>query len=306
MSHLSRRDFFATTAAVGLVPTFSQSSPQSAAAPLKVGIVTYNIAKDWDLATILKNCAETKFDGVELRTGHAHKVELALSASERADVRKRFADSPVKLAQLGSTYEFHSTDAAEVRRNIEGCKQYIQLARDVGCPGVKVRPNGLQTRAGIPVEKTLEQIGKSLREAGSTASDNGVEVRVEVHGNGTSRLDAIEKIMAVADHPMVVVNWNSNQVDLEGGTLEENFARVAKKIRHVHTRDLYVEEYPFRRLVGLLQGIRFSGYCCAEIPESSDPLRVMRYYRALLVAYQTPATGTAPQPARSARNRRGD
>jgi sugar phosphate isomerase/epimerase len=253
---------------------------------LKVGLVTYNIAKDWDLAAILKNCEETKYDGVELRTGHKHGVELDLPASARAEVKKRFADSPVKLAQLGSTYEFHSTDPAEVRRNIDGCKRYIELARDVGAPGVKVRPNGLQTRAGVPVEKTLEQIGKSLRELGATASDNRVEVRVEVHGSGTSRVDYIEKVMAVADHPMVVVNWNSNPTDLEGGTLEQNFARVSKKIRHVHTRDLFVEEYPWRRLVGLLTGIGFTGYCCAEIPESSDPLRVMRYYRALLRAYQ--------------------
>jgi len=100
------------------------------------------------------------------------------------------------------------------------------------------------------VEKTLEQIGRSLRELGSTASDAGVEVRVEVHGSGTQRLDYMQKIMQVADHPMVTVNWNCNQVDMEGGTLEENFARVSGKIRHVHMRDLYLEEYPCRSLSG--------------------------------------------------------
>jgi hypothetical protein len=73
---------------------------------------------------------------------------------------------------------------------------------------------------------------------------------------------------------------------MEGGTLEENFARLAKKIRHVHMRDLYLEEYPWRKLVGLLAGIGFSGYCCAEIPESSDPIRIMRYFRAVFLAYQ--------------------
>jgi hypothetical protein len=91
-------------------------------------------------------------------------------------------------------------------------------------------------------------------------------------------------MMEVANHPMITVNWNSNQTDLEGGTLEENFARVSKKIRHVHMRDLYVEEYPWRNLMALLAGIGFDGYCCAEIPESSDPLRVMRYFRALFYA----------------------
>ena len=65
------------------------------------------------------------------------------------------------------------------------------------------------------------------------------------------------------------------------------FARVAKKIRNVHMRDLYLEEYPWKKLIGLLQGINYGEYCCAEIPESSDPLRVLRYFRALLIAYQS-------------------
>ncbi len=288
----SRRSFLATAAAaatsLSLPVKAGEKSTGGPAAPvqMKVGIVTYNIAKDWDIPTIIKNCSETRYDGVELRTGHAHGVEIALPVAQRAEVRKRFEDSPVRIAQLGGTYEFHSVDQAEVRRNIEGCKQYIQLARDVGSPAVKVRPNGLQTAAGIPVEKTLEQIGKALRELGQTGSEQGVEVRLEVHGPRTSRPEYIQKIMEFADHPMVTVNWNSNQTDMEGGTLEENFARLAKKIRHVHTRDLYLEEYPWRRLFALLAGINYSGYCCAEIDASPDPVRIMKYYRGLFVAYQ--------------------
>lgn len=286
MTRSTRRSFLAGTALAAVHPRMGLAPRAEAAAPLKIGIVTYNIAADWDLATIVKNCTDTRYDGVELRTTHAHGVELSLGAAARLEVKKRFADSSVKLVQLGSTYEFHSTDPAEVRRNIEGSKQYIQLAHDTGCPGIKVRPNGLQTRAGVPVERTLEQIGKSLAEVGKTAADFGVEVRVEVHGTGTSRLDYMQRIMEVANHPMVTVNWNSNDIDLEGGTLEENFARVAKKIRHVHMRDLFVEQYPWRKLLALLAGINFQGYCCAEIPRSSDPVRVMRYFRALFLAYQ--------------------
>ena len=292
MTHFTRRGFLfsASLAGTSAVTAARSARPSSLrtvpAPPMKIGIVTYNIAKDWDLPTIIKNCTATKFDGVELRTGHAHGVELTLTPAQRAEVKKRFADSPVKLAQLGSTYEFHSTNPAEVQKNVEGCKQYLQLASDVGAAGVKVRPNSLQIKAGIPVEKTLEQIGRSLGELGKTASNLGVEIRVEVHGSGTSRVEYIQKIMEIAAHPMITVNWNSNQTDLEGGTLEENFARVSKKIRHVHMRDLFVEEYPWRKLIGLLAGISYSGYCCAEIPESGDPLRVMRYFRALFLAYQ--------------------
>lgn len=35
-----------------------------------------------------------------------------------------------------------------------------------------------------------------------------------------------------------------------------------------------------------LNEISFSGYCLAEIGPSLDPVRVMRYYRALWLAYQ--------------------
>jgi hypothetical protein len=58
------------------------------------------------------------------------------------------------------------------------------------------------------------------------------------------------------------------------------------KIFSVHMRDLYLDEYPFRKLLAGLNGVGFSGYCLAEIPESADPLRVMRYFRSLWLAYQ--------------------
>ena len=32
--------------------------------------------------------------------------------------------------------------------------------------------------------------------------------------------------------------------------------------------------------------IGFGGFCLAEIPPSDDPIRVMRYFRALWLAYQ--------------------
>ena len=116
---------------------------------MKLGLVTYNMANNWDVPTIIENCAATGFQGVELRTTHAHNVEVNLSANERQEVRKQFEDSPIELAGLGSAFDYHSTDAEEVRQNIEGTKEYAQLAADVGAPGVKVRPNGLPEDVSI-------------------------------------------------------------------------------------------------------------------------------------------------------------
>src|SRR5258705_12888646 len=153
-----------------------------------------------------------------------------------------------------------------------------------GSGAVKVRPNGLPKE--VPVEKTLEQIGRSLRELGGFGEGYGIAIRLEVHGQDTSLLPNIKKIIDVADHRNVGVCWNSNATDLDGQGFDHNFDLVKNKIFSVHMRDLYLEDYPFRRLLMRLNESGFGGFCLAEAPESSDVVRVMKYFRALWLAYQ--------------------
>ena len=109
---------------------------------------------------------------------------------------------------------------------------------------------------------------------------------MEVHGTGTSLLPNIKRIIDIADHPSVGVCWNSNPTDLDGAGFDQNFDLVKNKIFSVHLRDLFIEDYPFRKLFAGLNEVQFTGYCLAEIPPSTDPLRVMSYFRALWLAYQ--------------------
>jgi sugar phosphate isomerase/epimerase len=285
---MQRRDFLSGAV---LVPALAalrppQPPPSIGTAPgLKLGIVTYNIAKDWDLPTLIKTLTDLKFDAVELRTTHKHGVEISLTSEARADVRRRFADSPVKLGGLGTTCEYHSPDAAVLRKNVEETKAWVALARDLGSPSVKVRPNGLPK--DVPEEKTLEQIGRALRECGAFAQDHGVRLQLEVHGDGTSRLPRIRRILDYGgNHPAVRVCWNSNPTDLVDGGFDANFRLVRDQLGQVHMHDLFDEEYPWRTLIAALAGMRFQGYCFAEIPESADPVRVLEYVRALFRAYQ--------------------
>ena len=287
---MKRREFLSTVAAIPAIGlgTGTQTQPKATAAArkgLKLGTVTYNIAKDWDLPTLIKNLTEARFDAVELRTTHKHGVEISLSPAARAEVRKRFEDSPVKIGGLGTTCEYHSPDAGIVRKNIDETKEWVKLAKDLGSPSVKVRPNGLPKE--VPEEKTLEQIGKSLRECGMFAEENGVRIQLEVHGAETSRVPRIRKILDYGgNHPGVRICWNSNQTDLLDGGFEANFKLLKDQIGQIHMRDLFLEEYPFRALISNLAAMNFQGYCFAEIPESTDGVRVLRYFRGLFRAYQ--------------------
>ena len=112
---------------------------------MQLGLVTYNWGKDWDLATLLKNCETTGLLGVELRSTHKHGVEPSLNEKQRAEVAMRFADSPVQLVGLGSACEYHSPDPAVVKKNIEETKAGMEVGHDCGDREVKVRPNGRST-----------------------------------------------------------------------------------------------------------------------------------------------------------------
>lgn len=246
---------------------------------MRLGLVTYNWGRDWDLPTLIQNCEATGFDGVELRSTHKHGVEPSLTSDERMEVAQRFADTDVELVGLGSACEYHSPDPVVVRKNVEETKAFIKLCHDVGGTGVKVRPNGLPPN--VPVERTLEQIGRSLREVAQFGAGYGVEIRLEVHGRGTSELPYIQQIMQIADHENAIVCWNCNETDLAGRGLAHNFALVEKWIGIYHIHDL-ISDYPWQELFGLVRQSGFSGWTLLEEGRpTADPIRVMKYYRKL-------------------------
>jgi hypothetical protein len=55
----------------------SGSNPALGEGSFKLGLVTYNLAKDWDIPTLIRNCMQTGLEAVELRTTHRHGVDLA-------------------------------------------------------------------------------------------------------------------------------------------------------------------------------------------------------------------------------------
>lgn len=286
----TRRQFLAAgsaAAAASLIPQAEAGAPARTGPghapniPFRLGIVTYNIAATWDLPTLFRICNAVGLSPVELRTTHRHGVEPTLPAERRREIRRQFADSGIEFWGCGSVCEFHATDAAVVRRNVEQCKEFIRLAADLGGRGVKVRPNGLPQ--GVPVERTLEQIGRALRECGQAAADAGVEIWVEVHGPGTSRPDHCRTIMQNADHRAVGLTWNSNASDVEGGSVAAAYQMLRPWIKSCHINELH-GTYPYRELFRLLRDNNYDRVTLAEIqgmPDEATAERLLRYYKAL-------------------------
>jgi sugar phosphate isomerase/epimerase len=274
---------------VATAPVAAANGPAALArAPLRyrLGIVTYNIAAAWDIPTILRVCRNVGLAAVEFRTTHRHGVEPALNAQQRREIRQRFADAGVTIWGCGTVCEFHSPDAAVVRRNIDTCRAFVQLVADIGGRGVKVRPNALPD--GVPVARTLEQIGLSLIPCGQAAADAGVEIWVEVHGRGTAHPPHMRTVMETCNHRSVGLTWNSNGSDVRNGSVGEYFRLLRPWIKSCHINELYKDStgtYPYRELFRLFRETGYDRVTLCEVgramptPEAGEEM--LRYYKAL-------------------------
>lgn len=288
--HADRRTFLTTTAAgvLGLTACGEVHAQQTTSAPAQptpppfsLGTVTYNIAAEWDLDTILKILPKVGLTHVEFRTTHKHGVEPSLSKEQRQEIKKRCADAGVTIWGLGSVCEFHSPDPKVVEGHIETCKQFLQLAHDIGAKGVKVRPNGL--RKDIPEADTLTQIGKALIPCGEVAANLGTEVWVEVHGGETQKPPRMKSIMEACGHKSVGICWNSNPSDVVDGSIKPSFDLLAPWIKSCHINALY-SGYPYRELFSELRRINYDRVTLIELGEKLDPQNgelLLKYYRKL-------------------------
>jgi len=297
LKRISRREFMvrSTQGAVGILAataltscnTLKASSKDKPGSKMRFGLVTYELAKDWDLPTLLKNCETAKVYGVELRSTHAHGVEPSLNEQQRKDVKKRFADSPITLIGLGAKIGFDSPDPEELKKNIETVKDFIKLSHDIGGSGVRAMPN--KKHKEVPIEQTIEQIGKSVNEVGKFGADYSQEFRLEVHGDFED-VPTFKKIMDIADNPNVKVSWNCNKGDLKGKGLEYNFNLLKDRIGLVHVRELDSTDYPYSALINLLVKMDYKGWVGLETTSKpEDRVKLLAEQRELFEKMVTAA-----------------
>src|SRR5258708_20275280 len=131
---------------------------------------------------------------------------MAHTVAQLREVKKRFADSTVQVFGLASAERFDSPDPDRLNQAIEIVKGHVKLSQDVGGKGVRVFPNDYHP--GIPKEKTIEQISRSLNQVGKFAADYGQRIRLENHG-AAGDLVSLRKIMDGVDQPNVRIKLNA-------------------------------------------------------------------------------------------------
>jgi len=279
--HFSRRNFLAGGAGLTLCTAAMRGAPKRAN-KMKFGFTTYLWGRSWNIPTLIANCTELKAYAVEMRVEmqSAHGVELEIDSSKRREVKQRFADSPVKVLGLATGERFDHIEPDKLKAAIAKATRYAELSHDIGGHGIRVFPNDFHP--GVPQEKTIEQIARSLNELAKAAAGYGQLIRLENHGSA-GRLKTLKLIMDQVDQKNVGIKLNSDPKDAVDGAFESNFTPVKNRLEDsLHAHDLKATDFPYQLQCNLLMDSGWAGWWLPEMNgEPKDAMAGLKEQRLL-------------------------
>lgn len=192
----------------------------------------------WPLPDILNFAAGNGYQGIEIR-GIMGEVDLTkcpdFSSTNIAATKRMVKDKQVRIVNLGSSAELHHPDGEKRTNSLDGAKRFIEIARQLECPYVRVFPNRFppdQDRTA-----TIDLISKGLLELAEFAKGSHVTVLLETHGDVVYTKDLVQ-IMKNTENPQVGLIWdffNMWSVTNEAPALV--YENLKKYIRHLHVKD---------------------------------------------------------------------
>jgi sugar phosphate isomerase/epimerase len=238
LNMLNRRNFIRQSSAIAggvLVGARAFAFPQQAA---RLSFSTLGCPK-WPLPKILDFAGANGYSGVEIR-GILGEMNLTKcpefnSPSAIAATKKQFAEKQLKVVNLGASAELHHADTAKRNANLDGAKQFIDLAAALGSPFIRVFPNS------FPKEQiksaTIDLIIDGLNQLGEYSKGTGVTVLMETHGD-VVMTDDLLYIMQHAGGQNVGLVWDFYNMWTQTSEAPANaYAKLHPYIRHTHIKD---------------------------------------------------------------------
>lgn len=240
---------------------------------MKYAFMTFS-TPDQPLDAVLATATRYGYDGIELRIGsnHAHGIELASAAEQRAAARAQAVASGVAICCIATGARF--ADPANAAAEVAATEAAIDLAADVGA-GV-IRVFGGKIPDGVTRQQAAASIAHSLRALAPKAEARGVDVAIETHDDWCDP-HVVAAILAQVNHPRIGANWDyQHSTRVARTSVDEAFSALRPFIRHVHFHDGTLDAdrlvflpvgqgaYDHKRVLQLLRSMNYAGYLSGE------------------------------------------
>jgi sugar phosphate isomerase/epimerase len=296
---MTRRAFLETGAALLAAP----SAPlRGAVERLPLGFSTLG-CPSWSWLEVLDFARAHGYAAVELR-GIQGAMDLTqvpeLAPGRLADARRQLATRALVISCLGASTELHKTDPAKRAAQLDEARRFIDLARALGAPYVRVFGN--KYVKDVPHADTIAHVAGGLRELGEYARPRGVTVLIESHGDFTDSPTLLE-VLRRADSPAVALLWDAHHTFVSGHEQPEaTVQRLGRYIRHTHLKDSVAAgserryvltgtgDVPVRRQIEALARTGYRGYYSFEWekrwhPDIAEPEVALAQFAEVAAGY---------------------
>ncbi len=234
---------------------------------MKISFMTF-ACKEWSFKQVLEGAVRHKYHGIEFRTSanHAHGVEPEASADQRKQFRKALEDAGIEPCCLATSLRFVQD------RAVSDAPALIDLAADLGCPGLRVFCGPLEE--GVSRNDAVQIVGENLAQVADHAEKAGVGLWLETHDTFVRAADAAAAV-SVADHPVVGINYDNmhpyrfdEPLDVTDKALNDHICHThfhdAVKIDRVEIKPLDQGDMPMDDMFQLLLKKNYDGYLSGE------------------------------------------
>ncbi|HID17750.1 TPA: sugar phosphate isomerase/epimerase [Candidatus Bathyarchaeota archaeon] len=151
-------------------------------------------------------------------------------------------DDPLEVKKLASDYglEISCLSAHTSLLNTEYGTRYlrraIKFADKLGAPIVNTSEG--PKPPGMSDDDAFNLIKYTLDETLKVAKNYGIKVTVEPHGEYTTNIQGLRKILSLVDSEWLGVNFDTGNVYLSGNDPVQTLKGVVEKVIYVHVKDV--------------------------------------------------------------------
>ncbi len=242
---VSRRTFFATTAASVAASTLSSSQPAQAAGetglPFRFCLNTSTIrecpykGKKIDIVGGIEVASQAGYTGIEPWIGELDAY--VKNGGTLSDLRKRIADAGLTVESAIGFAAFLHEDDAERQKGLEEAKRCMGLVREIGGTRIAAPPVGVTDKTGLDPLKLAARY-RALCDVGQ---QEGVAPQLELWGfaKTLARMGEVAFVGVEAAHPLACVLLDIYHI-FKGGSDFEGLGMFAASRMH----NFHVNDYP--------------------------------------------------------------
>ena len=153
-------------------------------------------------------------------------------------LRKKMDKYGVHLSQIDAAYPLSGKDG--MFYGVPYILNTLRYAKLAGCPRV-CTTDGLLKPEGLSDGEAMSLMKRSYAQIIELAEVYEIDITIEIHGYFTTNIDRLGEMLDFVDSPRLRLNLDTGNTFIAGGNPIDFANRFAKKVSHVHIKDVSQE-----------------------------------------------------------------